>query len=405
MKIAYLVNCYPKASHSFIRREIRALEELGFEIVRVSVRPPAKDLVDPRDRDEAGRTHVLLRSPVRLGDLLALLGGVLSRALRSPRRFLLALRGAVRLGWRSERGVAVHLIYLVEACALLRLAVRKGVRHVHAHFGTNPPAVCWLAHALGGLAYSFTVHGPEEFDQPTALKLEQKVAGARFVATVSEFSRSQLYRWSARADWDKIHVVHCGVDELFLVAKATPIPERPRLVCVGRLCEQKGQVLLIEAAARLAREGLAFELVLAGDGELRVPVEAAIAHHGLQQSVRITGWLSSDQVRAEILAARALVLASFAEGLPVVLMEALALGRPVISTYVAGIPELVVPEQSGWLVPAGDVEALAGAMRAALRATPAELEALGRTGAARVREQHDARAEAAKLSALFRSAA
>lgn len=405
MKIAYLVNCYPKASHSFIRREIRALEELGIEVLRVSVRPPARDLVDPRDRDEAGRTHVLLRHPVRSGDVLALFGGLLSLALRSPGRFVHALLGALRLGWRSERGVLVHLIYLFEAAALLRLAREKGVRHVHAHFGTNPPAVCWLAHALGGLAYSFTVHGPEEFDLPTAQKLGQKVAGARFVATVSEFSRSQLHRWSARADWDKIHVVHCGVDELFLAATPTPVPDRPRLVCVGRLCEQKGQVLLIEAAARLAREGLEFELVLAGDGELRVPVENAIAHHGLQRSVRITGWLSNEQVRAEILAARALVLASFAEGLPVVLMEALALGRPVISTFVAGIPELVVPEQSGWLVPAGDVEALAGAMRAALRAPPAELEALGRTGAARVRAQHDARTEATKLSALFRSAA
>ncbi len=405
MKIAYLVNCYPKASHSFIRREIRALEELGIEVLRVSVRPPARDLVDPRDRDEAGRTHVLLRHPVRSGDVLALFGGLLSLALRSPGRFVHALLGALRLGWRSERGVLVHLVYLFEAAALLRLAREKGVRHVHAHFGTNPPAVCWLAHALGGLAYSFTVHGPEEFDLPTAQKLGQKVAGARFVATVSEFSRSQLHRWSARADWDKIHVVHCGVDELFLAATPTPVPDRPRLVCVGRLCEQKGQVLLIEAAARLAREGLEFELVLAGDGELRVPVENAIAHHGLQRSVRITGWLSNEQVRAEILAARALVLASFAEGLPVVLMEALALGRPVISTFVAGIPELVVPEQSGWLVPAGDVEALAGAMRAALRAPPAELEALGRTGAARVRAQHDARTEATKLSALFRSAA
>lgn len=405
MKIAYLVNCYPKASHSFIRREIRALEELGIEVVRLSVRPPARDLVDPRDKDEAARTRVLLRRPVRPKDVLGLLGGMLAQACRAPRRFLRAFLGALRLGRRSDRGMLVNLVYLVEACELLRLARREGVRHVHAHFGTNPPAVCWLAHELGALPYSFTVHGPEEFDRPTALKLEQKIAGARFVATVSEFSRSQLYRWSPRSDWDKIHVVHCGVDELFLSAPATPITARPRLVCVGRLCEQKGQLLLVEAAARLVAEGEALELVLAGDGELRAPLEAAIARHGLAKVVRITGWVSNEEVRAEILAARALVLASFAEGLPVVLMEALALGRPVISTYVAGIPELVVPEHSGWLVPAGDVDALVAAMRAALRAAPAELEALGRSGAARVRAQHDSRAEASKLSALLRRAA
>jgi glycosyltransferase involved in cell wall biosynthesis len=405
VKIAYLVNCYPKASHSFIRREIRALEELGIEVVRVSVRPPAPDLVDPRDRDEAARTHVLLRSPVRPRDVLALIGSVLLHAVRAPGRFTRALWGALELGRRSERGLLVNLAYLVEACALLDLAGKRGVRHVHAHFGTNPPAVCWLAHVLGDLGYSFTVHGPEEFDRPASLKLAQKVARARFVATVSEFSRSQLYRWSPRSDWDKIHVVHCGVDELFLGAPPAPIPTRPRLVCVGRLCEQKGQLLLVEAAARRVRAGLELELVLAGDGELRAPLEAAIARLGLGAHVRITGWISNERVREEILAARALVLPSFAEGLPVVLMEALALGRPVISTFVAGIPELVVPEQSGWLVPAGDVEALAGAMRAALEAEPAALEALGRHGAASVRERHDARAEAAKLSELFRRAA
>jgi glycosyltransferase involved in cell wall biosynthesis len=195
------------------------------------------------------------------------------------------------------------------------------------------------------------------------------------------------------------------VDELFLAAPPAPITERSRLVCVGRLCEQKGQLLLVEAAARLVKEGRELELVLAGDGELRAPIEAAIARHALQGRVRITGWISNEQVRAEILAARAMVLPSFAEGLPVVLMEALALGRPVISTYVAGIPELVVPERSGWLVPAGDVDALADAMRAALRASPRELEALGLQGAERVRERHDARIEAAKLSALLREAA
>lgn len=398
MKIAYLVNVYPKASHSFIRREIVGLEELGLEVVRVSVRPPATDLVDARDREEARRTHVLLSG-----------AGVVASGLRTaclhPFAFLRALRAALRLGRHSDRGLLVQLVYLAEACALVELARRQGIRHVHAHFGTNPPAVCYLARELSGLSYSFTVHGPEEFDRPALLKLADKIDGARFVAAVSEFSRSQLYRWCPHADWQKIHVVHCGVDELFLGGTPAPIGSAPRLVCVGRLCEQKGQLLLVEAAARLAREGLPFELVLAGDGELRAPIEAAIARHALGERVRITGWISNERVREEILAARALVLPSFAEGLPVVLMEALALGRPVISTYVAGIPELVEPDASGWLVPAGDVEALAAAMRAALRASPAELEALGRRGAERVRANHDARREARKLSELFRRAA
>lgn len=398
MKIAYLVNVYPKASHSFIRREIRGLEELGFDIVRVSVRPPATDLVDARDREEARRTHVLL-------ERASLAASTLRTLLLHPFAFLRTLRAAVRLGRRSDRGLAVQLAYVAEACALVELARRQGIRHVHAHFGTNPPAVCFLAHELAGLSYSFTVHGPEEFDRPGLLKLGEKIGAARFVAAVSEFSRSQLYRWCPHEDWAKIHVVHCGVDELFLGAEPRAIGTTPRLVCVGRLCEQKGQLLLVEAAAELARSGLAFELVLAGDGELRAPIEAAIARHGLGTRVRITGWISNERVREEILAARALVLPSFAEGLPVVLMEALALGRPVISTYVAGIPELVEPAGSGWLVPAGDVQALAAAMREALTAPSERLEALGRHGAERVRANHDARQEARKLSELLRRAA
>jgi glycosyltransferase involved in cell wall biosynthesis len=398
VKIAYLVNRYPKASHSFIRREIQALEELGFEVLRVSVRPSGDDLVDPRDRAEGPRTRRLLAP----GGLCA---GVVAALLGRPLGLLRAALEALRLGWRSDRGLLVHLVYLAEACALARLARREGVRHVHAHFGTNPPAVCLLASLLGGLAFSFTVHGPEEFDRPTTLKLGRKVARARFVAAVSEFSRSQLFRWCAPGDWRKIHVVHCGVDELFLEARPLPVPERARLVCVGRLCEQKGQLLLLEAAAEVLAGGDELELVLAGDGELRGPIEAAAARLGLGGRVRITGWISNERVREEILAGRALVLPSFAEGLPVVLMEALALGRPVISTYVAGIPELVVPGRTGWLVPAGDTGALAQAMRAALRAAPAELAAMGRCGAEGVRERHDVRREAEKLAELFRRAA
>jgi glycosyltransferase involved in cell wall biosynthesis len=170
---------------------------------------------------------------------------------------------------------------------------------------------------------------------------------------------------------------------------------------VGRLAEQKGQLLLVEAAAQLADEGLDFEILLAGDGPLRRVLEEQIDRHGLTSQMRIGGWMNTEQVRAALLEARALVLPSFAEGLPVVLMEALALGRPVISTYVAGIPELVEPGVNGWLVPPGSVEALAEALRAVLELPVERLEAMGRAGAARVAERHDARIEAAKLADLF----
>jgi glycosyltransferase involved in cell wall biosynthesis len=202
-----------------------------------------------------------------------------------------------------------------------------------------------------------------------------------------------------------VKVVHCGLDpDYFDTAASAPPPAR-RLVCVGRLTEQKGQSLLVEAAARLRASGEDFELVLAGDGHMRPAIEALIAKHNLQSCVRITGWISGDQVRREIEAARALVLPSFAEGLPVVLMEAMALHRPVISTYVAGIPELVTSGEHGWLVPAGDIDALEQAMRACLAASPADLARMGDAAFARVKERHHIDIEAAKLATLFREAA
>jgi glycosyltransferase involved in cell wall biosynthesis len=400
VKIAYLINRYPKASHSFIRREICGLEELGFEVERISVRKHGDDLVDARDLEEAERTHVLLGSMARL------LWDVLVCFLTGPFSFLRGLKQVFEQGIGSDRGVLRHLAYFVEAASLLRLASAKGFRHVHAHFGTNPPVVCGLARTLGGLRFSFTVHGPEEFDRPVSLKLGNKIAQADFVVAISEYGRSQLYRWSDHEYWKKIHVVHCGVDDLFLSKQPPAIPDRSRFVCVGRLCEQKGQLLLVEATARLVNEeGLEVELVLAGDGEMRGAIEEMVVRCGIEDKVRITGWIDNNRVREEILAARALVLPSFAEGLPVVLMESLASRRPVISTYVAGIPELVVPEESGWLVPAGDIDALVRAMRAALTAPLAELEAMGRSGAERVRMRHDARRESSKLAVLLRRCA
>jgi glycosyltransferase involved in cell wall biosynthesis len=203
------------------------------------------------------------------------------------------------------------------------------------------------------------------------------------------------------AHWTKVHVVHCGVDSEYLDSSLAPIPSDPKLVCVGRLCAEKGQLLLLEALGQLKQRGLVCKLVLVGDGPLRGELEATIARLDLHNHVEITGWADSAQVRQAILEARALVLPSFAEGLPVVIMEALALGRPVISTYVAGIPELIVSEICGWLVPPGSIEELIIAMKKALQAPVEKLEQMGHTGAERVASCHNAMIESSKLAALF----
>ncbi|MFJ4432397.1 glycosyltransferase family 4 protein [Pseudomonas sp. NPDC089395] len=400
MRIAYFINQYPKVSHSFIRREILALERQGVVIQRIALRGWDGELQDAEDLAEREKTQYVLQ-----GGIKGLLKPVWQVLRAEPRRFGSALWLALRLGLRADRPLPYHLVYLAEACCVVQWLEAFGAEHVHAHFGTNSAEVVMLANALGGPAFSFTVHGPEEFDKPQFLHVGEKVRRAAFVASVSSYGRSQLYRWVAHEHWDKVKVVHCGLEPGFHQVAAQATPTAPRLVCVGRLCEQKGQLLLLEAAHRLADQGLDFELVLAGDGEMRAQIEALIARYGLQAQVRITGWISSAQVREEILAARALVLPSFAEGLPVVIMEAMALRRPVLTTYVAGIPELVRPGENGWLFPAGAVDELAAAMADCLAQPVEVLQRMGEAARQRVLERHDIDTEAAKLAHYFKAPA
>lgn len=398
LRIAYFINQYPKVSHTFIRREIHALERQGFAIQRIALRGWDADLVDAEDVKERERTRFVLQSG-SFGLLLAVLKILVSH----PIRFLLALQLTFQVGIRADRPLFFHLIYLAEACCIIPWLKAFGAQHVHAHFGTNSAEVVMLAHAMGGPSFSFTVHGPEEFDKPEFLAIREKVKHSIFVVAISSFGRSQLYRWVDYVDWPKVHVVHCGLDQIFFDVPAAPIPVAFRVVCVGRLCEQKGQLLLVDAVHRLAQKGIELEVVLAGDGEMRAELETLIEKLKLHGKVWITGWISSDQVREEILSARSLLLPSFAEGLPVVIMEAMALRRPVLTTYIAGIPELVRPGVDGWLFPAGDVEALVSTLKEFL-ATPVEvLKRMGDAGHQRVLERHSVDIEAEKLAKLFRS--
>jgi colanic acid/amylovoran biosynthesis glycosyltransferase len=396
MRIAYLVNQYPAGSHSFIRREILAIERQGFEVLRISLRGWDGVLADPDDRAERARTRYVLREGAA-----PLLWALMRILITRPLRFLRALRLVWRMSRRADRPFPVHLAYLAEACRIEPWLRTAETRHLHAHFGTNPAEVAMLAHVLGGPSWSFTIHGPEEFDRAPLLGLAEKVHRCSFVVAVSSFGRSQIFRLVGQDDWAKVHVVHCGLDRPFIEAPAAVAPATRRLVCVGRFHEQKGQLLLLEAARYLAQAGIQFELVLVGDGELRDQIEILLQSYGLEDCVRITGWIGGANVIEQILAARALILPSLAEGLPVVLMEAMALRRPVISTYVAGIPELVCPGENGWLIPAGDVEALVKVMRECLDAPPDLLIRMGEAARERALARHDVDREAKKLAALI----
>lgn len=396
MRIAYLINNYPKVSHSFIRREILALERKEIRIMRISLRGWNDVLPDREDQLEQGCTRYALR-----GGAPYLIIALARMALLRPVRLLRALSLVWRIGRRADRPLSVHLVYLAEACRIESWFRAADIQHVHVHFGTNSATVAMLVHALGGPRWSFTIHGPEEFEKAKIIRLAEKVRCCEFVVAVSSFGRSQIYSLVEPQYWPKVHVVHCGLEADFsAVPPASPTIAR-RLICVGRLIRQKGHVLLIEAARRLAKLGTKFELVFAGDGEMRAEIEELIALYNLQTQVWVTGWLSSDKVREEILTARALVLPTFAEGLPVVIMEAMALRRPVISTFVAGIPELVQAGETGWLVPAGDVDALRDAMQECLGAPDEQLSKMGEAARTRVLERHNVDVSASQLAALF----
>ncbi|WP_375257158.1 glycosyltransferase family 4 protein [Citreimonas sp.] len=391
----WLMNQYPKLSHTFIAREIAAMERLGWQIDRVAIRGTPPDEDHPTLAAEAARTHRVLGQGA-----LHLLTDLLAEAVRAPGAAWSAARAAWRMGARSERGRLVHLVYLAEAAHVARRCRATGAHHIHAHFGTNPAAVALLAARLSGLTYSFTAHGPEEFDAPRALSLDDKLSGAAFAVAISHFGTSQLRRWAPEA---RIAVVRCGLDLAGFDGAASAPPDAPVLVCVGRLSEQKGHLVLMEAAARVAARVPGFRLVLVGDGPLRPSIEARITALGLGATVTLAGWADEAAVRDHVCAARALVLASFAEGLPVVIMEAFALRRPVVTTWVAGIPELV-DDTCGWRVAAGDVEGLADAMVSAVTAPRDRLLAMGRSGRARVEAMHDGEAEARKLADLIEDA-
>ena len=396
MNIAYILNSYPQPSHSFIRREIRALEAQGHSVTRLAMRAGDMPLVDAQDLEEAAATQYVLRIGA-----LALLNALLQSLRAGPKRFGAALRLAVTCGYRSEAGVLKHLIYLAEAAYVAQVCEAAEVTHAHAHFGTNAAAVAMLSDALGGPAYSFTVHGPEEYDAPRALSLGTKVARSKFTVAITSYGRSQLSRWAGPDHWDQIKVVHCGIDRSRF-PDPLPLPTGgPRFVAIGRFVEQKGQLLALDAMATLIKEQPTAHLTLIGDGEMRPEIEARIADLGLSKHITLTGWLDEAALLTELQNAHALLMPSFAEGLPMVIMEAMAAGRLVIATYIAGIPELVQQGKTGWLVPAGDADALAQAMS---EMSTTDREALGimtQTARTRVLERHDVDAEAAKLAAFI----
>ena len=396
MKVAYLINQYPGTSHSFVRREIQALERLGVTVARYAIRASKAGLISEEDKAEAKKTRTIVGAPA--GGLIA---AMLSSLVRRPFGVASAFAAMVRLGWRGEPGLVRHGLYFLEALVLAAWMRRDQLTHVHAHFGTNSASVALMAARINGGTFSVTVHGPEEFDKPGLIGLKQKIEESAFVVGVSSYGMTQLRRLVSSVHWDKIKIVHCGIEDAFHAGEPAPLQAARTFVCVGRLSEQKGHITLIEAAAILAGARDDFKVTLVGDGELRAEIEDAARARGVYERFDFVGWRTPDGVRATIEEARVFVLPSYAEGLPVSIMEAFMLNRPVISTYVAGIPELVEPGVNGWLAPAGDAAALADVMGEALDADDATILAMAARGKEKTAAGFTIDREAAKLKSHF----
>jgi len=403
MKIGYLINQYPKVSHSFVRREILALEKQDLNIQRYSVRDSADGLVDKRDIEEYKKTQTILNTPI-----VKVVSTVLKGLIKSPLTFFKLFIFALKIGVKSEAGIIKHGIYFVEALILAKLLKQDRVQHIHAHFGTNSTTVAMLASKFTNIPFSFTVHGPEEFDKPEFISLPTKIKEATFVAAISSFGRSQMYRLVDNKLWPKIKVVHCGLEPEFFNSIDTEINTNKNIpvnniVCIGRLCEQKGQALIIDALKIVKDKNIDFHLTLVGDGEMRKDIEEKIYKYSLNDQVTITGWMSSDQVKAEIIKAKFTILPSFAEGLPVVIMESMSLEKPVITTYIAGIPELIKHNNNGWLVPAGDVNSLAQQLEDSFSLNSEEINKIGKRARLSAIERHHIDTEASKLKLHFKA--
>jgi glycosyltransferase involved in cell wall biosynthesis len=400
VRIAYIVSRFPKISETFVADEIHALERRGFEVELLALVRHRESIADPGVAPLVERCRFV--SPLSPGLWLAQLAWL----ARAPRA-LLAIW--MRVLWEHRRSprllaraVAVVAIASVQALQLQR----SGAAHVHAHWATHPALAAWVVHRLTGLSYSFTAHADDLFVQQTMLA--EKARRAAFVVAISEYNRRFLTAWLGSAA-PRIEVVHCGVATSRVRPRYGPEGGAFRIACVARLEEKKGQARLVDACADLVRRGIDVHCDLVGDGPQSFALAERIAALGLDDRVVLYGALPRERALSLVAAADAVALpclvtaAGRRDGIPVALMEAMALGKPVVASRISGIPELIGHERSGLLVEPGDADALAEALSRLAR-DPAMRRRLGAAGRSCIEREFDLDRSAAQLGELFHGA-
>lgn len=354
-KIAYFTSLYPAPSHTFIRREVDELRRQGLEVHTFSVRTPdVEHCKSPEDRQAFETTYYLL--PVR--PALYVREHVKAMA-SSPIAYLRTALAA--LGHRAPgiKALIWSLAYFLESIVLASELQRRKINHVHNHFANPSATVSFLATRFLGIKWSLTLHGHSETDYPAGILLGRKLEAATFAACVSHFGRAQAYRTIAPSHWGKLSIVRCALDLRQLPDPRPRVPGAPfRFICVARLSPEKGHFGLLEAFARVRQISPHCELVLIGEGPEKDQIQQEIVRLGLIRCVTLLGALPENETLKEIAKSDALVLASFIEGLPVVLMEAMALRKPVIAPHIAGIPDMIQHGENGLLFDAADWNSL-----------------------------------------------
>jgi colanic acid/amylovoran biosynthesis glycosyltransferase len=405
LRIAYLCSVYPAVSHTFVLREVNALRRLGAEIITFSIRrSDPKQLLTDADRAAYESTNAIL--PPRWGRLLST---HLKIALRAPRAYLATFSLSQRGGSCGLMARIWRLFYFAEAVVLWSECNRRQIRHIHVHLANVAADVALLAAYLGSTvepgdpwSWSFTMHGPTEFADVSHFRLSEKLRRARFVICISDFARSQLMALGDSSIWGRLDVVHCGIPiEQF--TNSTDEDRRhaePTILCLGRLVPEKGQAILLQAVSLLARRGQEANVIVAGEGPSRPALERMAEELGISSRVAFLGAVGQDEIHDFYARAWVFCLPSFAEGIPVTLMEAMAMELPVVSTRIAGIPELIVDGRTGFLVAPGRPDELADVLQQLLT-DPALRGEIGSRARETVIQEFNADTSAEQLHALF----
>ncbi len=395
--IAYLNSEYPSLSHTFIEREVRHLRDLGVDVRTFSVRRVSAKSAPGETNAAAAAATVALQD----GTLSTVMSMLVAAATR-PAGFIRAIVASQRL---SPGGLAArlrHAAYAAQGAILARHLRRMGVEHVHVHMANNGAAIAMMACEVDpDLSYSLSIHGSAEFFHVDSWTLAPKVERAEFVRCISHFCKAQVMTWTDPDAWRRFHLVRCGIDPRAFVPRPEREPGPLRLLTVGRLHPIKGYNVLLEACRLLADRRVPFELVMVGDGPMMSRLGEAVDRLGLGGHVTFAGGVPQERIQSHFDRADAMVVSSFMEGVPVVLMEAMAKELGVIATRVGGIGELVSHGESGWLVDAGSAESLADGIRR-YAANPEVCRTHGRQGRRRVIELHDIRESATAMAQLFR---